>query len=407
MASVLSMILAGGEGTRLAPLTWKRAKPAVPFGGQYRIIDFVLSNFVNSDLHRIYLITQFKSHSLSKHVQRCWRIAGLPNKFIDTLPAQMWTGSDWYQGTADAVFQNLHHVDAHNPDIVCVFGGDHIYTMNVRQMVNHHVQNSADLTVAAIPVPLEQAHLFGVIEINDSSRVIGFQEKPGRKPKTIPGNPNYVLASMGNYIFNKECLERELIKDNENSRSSHDFGKDIIPSLHPRAKVMVYDFTSNVIDGDINNSYWRDVGTIDTYWQTNMDLLSATPPINLHNQKWPIHTYIPPYPPALIAYDRDIRAGQINNSMISTGCIFNDVFMDNSVIGYNVAMADKTRISDSVILPNVTIGEGAVIHRTIIDKRAEIAPGVKIGINLEEDRKRFTVTDSGLVVIPRGMKVGF
>lgn len=294
MASVLSMILAGGAGSRLAPLTEQRAKPAVPFGGQYRIIDFVLSNFVNSDLHKIYLITQFKSHSLSKHLQRCWRIAGLAGKFIDMLPAQMRTGNDWYLGTADAIYQNLHHVERHNPDIVCVFSGDHIYTMNVRQMINYHTENGADLTVAAIPVPIGEACHFGVIEVNNDGRMIGFQEKPSTNPKTIPGNPNYVLASMGNYTFNRDCLEKELRMDSESSNSAHDFGRDIIPSLFPRAKVMVYDFTANNIPGDHNDGYWRDVGTTDTYWQANMDLLSSKPPINLHNECWPINTYIPP-----------------------------------------------------------------------------------------------------------------
>ncbi|MDP0561182.1 MAG: glucose-1-phosphate adenylyltransferase [Candidatus Endonucleobacter sp. (ex Gigantidas childressi)] len=405
MGSVLSMILAGGAGSRLAPMTEYRAKPAVPFGGQYRIIDFVLSNFVNSDLHKIYLVTQFKSHSLSKHVQRCWRIAGLSDKFIDTLPAQMWTGENWYQGTADAIYQNLHHIDYHRPDIVCVFGGDHIYKMDVRQMTSFHEKSNADLTVSAVPVPVSQAHHFGVIEVDKSGRMIGFQEKPTCKPKTIVGNPHYVLASMGNYVFNRNCLIEELQADNKIADSTHDFGKDIIPSLYPRAKVMVYDFTTNRIPGDNNDGYWRDVGTTDSYWQSNMDLLSSKPPINLHNQRWPINTYIPPYPPALIAYDRRVRAGQITNSMVGNGCIFNDIFMDHSVIGYNVRMGNLARISDSVILPNVVIGEGAEIRRAIIDKRAEIGAGVKIGVNTNDDRKRFTVTDSGLVVVSRGMKV--
>ncbi|MDD7805587.1 MAG: glucose-1-phosphate adenylyltransferase [Endozoicomonas sp. (ex Botrylloides leachii)] len=407
MASVLSMILAGGAGKRLSPLTAVRAKPAVPFGGQYRIIDFVLSNFVNSDLHKIYLVTQFKSHSLSKHVQRCWRIAGLSDKFIDTLPAQMWTGDDWYQGTADAIYQNIHHIASHNPDMVCVFGGDHIYTMDVRQMINQHENSDADLTVAAIPVPVNQAHNFGIIEIDDNSRMIGFQEKPKSKPKTIPGNPNYVLASMGNYVFNKDCLIRELEADAGVASSSHDFGKDIIPSFFPRAKVMIYDFSTNEISGDLNDGYWRDVGTLDSYWQANMDLLPSRPKINLYNQQWPINTYIPPYPPALIAYDQEFREGRINHSMMATGCIVNDVFLDNSVIGYNVNIGDQARISYSVILPNVKIGEGAEIRRAIIDKRSEIAPGAKIGVNIEEDRKRFKVTESGLVVVPRSTKVGF
>nr|MDT0250651.1 glucose-1-phosphate adenylyltransferase [Endozoicomonas sp.] len=407
MASVLSMILAGGEGSRLAPLTGMRAKPAVPFGGQYRIIDFVLSNFVNSDLHKIYLITQFKSHSLSKHLQRCWRIAGLADKFIDTLPAQMNTGSDWYQGTADAIFQNLNHIESHNPDDVCVFGGDHIYTMDVRDMVQFHQSNDAALTVAAIPVPVDQAHHFGVIEVDEYSRMIGFAEKPTGAVKTIPGNPNYVLASMGNYVFRRECLVQELLDDNDNEQSEHDFGKNIIPSLYPRAKVMVYDFSKNSVPGGRNNGYWRDVGTIDSLWEANMDLLSGEPPIDLHNQDWPIRTYIPPYPPALIAFDRHEREGQINNSMVSVGCVFNDIYMHRTVVGYNVRIGDNAHITESVIMPNTTIGEGVVLNRVIVDKRVAIAPGTQIGVNREDDMKRFKVTESGLVVIPRGAKVGF
>ena len=401
------MILAGGEGSRLAPLTGTRAKPAVPFGGQYRIIDFVLSNFVNSDLHKIYLITQFKSHSLSKHLQRCWRIAGLADKFIDMLPAQMNTGSDWYQGTADAVYQNLNHIESHNPDLVCVFGGDHIYTMNVRDMTFFHERHKADLTVAAIPVPVEQAHHFGIIEVDENGRMVGFAEKPKDNVKTIPGNPDYVLASMGNYVFNRECLVRELMDDHDNEMSDHDFGKDIIPSLYPRANVMVYDFSTNIVPGRQENGYWRDVGTIDSYWEAHMDLLSKNPPLDLHNQDWPIRTYIPPYPPALIAYDRDSREGQINNSMMGVGCVCHDIVMQNSVVGYNVKIGDNTRITDSVILPNVTIGEHVVLNRVIVDKRVKIAPGTRIGVNREEDMKRFKVTESGLVVVPRGAEIGF
>ena len=407
MASVLSMILAGGEGSRLAPLTGTRAKPAVPFGGQYRIIDFVLSNFVNSDLHKIYLITQFKSHSLSKHLQRCWRIAGLADKFIDMLPAQMNTGSDWYQGTADAVYQNLNHIESHNPDLVCVFGGDHIYTMNVRDMTFFHERHKADLTVAAIPVPVAQAHHFGIIEVDENGRMVGFAEKPKDNVKTIPGNPDYVLASMGNYVFTRECLVRELMDDHDNEMSDHDFGKDIIPSLYPRANVMVYDFSTNIVPGRQENGYWRDVGTIDSYWEAHMDLLSKNPPLDLHNQDWPIRTYIPPYPPALIAYDRDSREGQINNSMMGVGCVCHDIVMQNSVVGYNVKIGDNTRITDSVILPNVTIGEHVVLNRVIVDKRVKIAPGTRIGVNREEDMKRFKVTESGLVVVPRGAEIGF
>lgn len=407
MSSVLSMILAGGQGSRLAPLTSMRAKPAVPFGGQYRIIDFVLSNFVNSDLHQIYLITQFKSHSLSKHIQRCWRIAGLSDKFIDTLPAQMNTGNDWYQGTADAIYQNMHHIESHNPDHVCVFGGDHIYTMDVRDMIQQHEQNEADLTVAAIPVPVDQAYHFGIIQVDETGRMIGFEEKPTKNVKTIPGNPGYVLASMGNYVFAKDCLLEELVDNSNNSESHHDFGKDIIPSLYPRAKVMVYDFSKNVTPGGTNNGYWRDVGNIDSYWEANMDLLSTNPPIDLYNMKWPINTYIPPYPPALIAFERDTREGQINNSMVGVGSVLNDSTMNNSILGYNVEIGRHAIVEESVIMPNVKIGEGAIVRKAIIDKRVEIAPGTQIGVNLDEDRKHFKVTESGIVVIPRGAKVGF
>ena len=407
MSSVLSMILAGGEGSRLSPLTGMRAKPAVPFGGQYRIIDFVLSNFVNSDLHKIYLITQFKSHSLSKHLQRCWRIAGLSDKFIDTLPAQMNTGYDWYQGTADAVYQNMHHIESHHPDHVCVFGGDHIYTMDVRDMIQEHEKSEADLTVAAIPVPVDQAHHFGIIEVDEDGRMTAFKEKPEGEVKNIPGKPGFVLASMGNYVFKRDCLLKELQDDHADAQSDHDFGQDIIPSLYPRAKVMVYDFSKNEVPGGTNNGYWRDVGTIDSFWEANMDLLSTNPPIDLYNQQWPIRTYIPPYPPAFMAYNRATREGQINESMVGVGSIFNDIEMDRSIVGYNVKIGHWAKIFESVIMPNVVIGEGAVIKRCIIDKRAEIAPGTQIGVNVEDDMKRFKVTESGLVVIPRGAKVGF
>ena len=317
------------------------------------------------------------------------------------------TGNDWYQGTADAVYQNMHHIESHNPDHVCVFGGDHIYTMDVRDMIQEHEHNDADLTVAAIPVPVDQAHHFGIIEIDDTGRMIGFEEKPKTNPKTIPGRPDYVLASMGNYVFTKKCLIKELVDDANNGQSDHDFGKNIIPSLYPRAKVMVYDFSQNETPGGFNNGYWRDVGTIDSFWEANMDLLSATPQIDLYNQKWPIRTYIPPYPPALLAYNRDCREGQINESMVGVGAIFDDVFMDRCIVGYNVKIHKRAQVEESVIMPNVTIGAGAVIRKAIIDKRAEIAPGTQIGVNIEDDMKRFHVTDSGLVVIPRGAKIGF
>lgn len=291
MSKILSMILAGGEGTRLYPLTSTRTKPAVPFGGNYRIIDFVLSNFINSDLVSIHVLTQFKSHSLMKHLRQGWRVSGVvTGNFIDPVPAQMRTGKRWYEGTADAIYQNLNLIYDDDPDIVCIFGGDHIYNMDVRQMIRFHEKKKAALSVAAIPVSKEEAAKFGVIEVDENWQMVGFEEKPKTAPKTIPGDPEHVLASMGNYIFNVDPLLKELMTDAEDKQSSHDFGKNIIPQLYPRERVFVYDFFQNDVPGmgERERGYWRDVGTIDTYWESNMDLVRVEPVYNLYNKKWPI-----------------------------------------------------------------------------------------------------------------------
>jgi glucose-1-phosphate adenylyltransferase len=404
------MILAGGEGTRLAPLTSVRAKPAVPFGGNYRIIDFVLNNFVNSDLLQIFVLTQFKSHSLNKHMSRRWQISGLTNRFIDTIPAQMQMGKHWYQGTADAIYQNISLVEGLDPEIVCVFGGDHIYKMDVRQMIDfHRSYRGAKLTVAAIPVPLEQADQFGIIEIDENNRMIGFKEKPKGDVKTIPGRPDYVLASMGNYVFSAETLVESLKADAEERDSLHDFGHNIIPKLVPTGDVYVYDFSTNAIRGEPEgtNGYWRDVGTIDSLYEANMDLLEIIPPIDLYNRHWPMRSYHPAVPPAKFVHDQENRKGQAIGSIVSAGSIVSGSGVYHSILGYNSHVHSHAHVENSVLLGNIDVGRGCRIHKAIIDKDVEIAPGTIIGEDLELDKERFHVSPNGIVVIPKGARVGF
>lgn len=410
MSGILSMILAGGEGTRLAPLTSVRAKPAVPFGGNYRIIDFVLNNFVNSDLLQIFVLTQFKSHSLNKHMSRRWQITGLTNRFIDTIPAQMQMGKHWYQGTADAIYQNISLVEGLDPEIVCVFGGDHIYKMDVRQMIEfHRSYRGAKLTVAAIPVPISQADQFGIIEIDENNRMIGFKEKPKSDVKPIPGRPDYVLASMGNYVFNASTLVESLKADAEERDSLHDFGHNIIPTLWPTGDVYVYDFSTNAIRGEPEgtNGYWRDVGTIDSLYEANMDLLEIIPPIDLYNRHWPMRSYHPAVPPAKFVHDQENRKGQAIGSIVSAGSIVSGSGVYHSILGYNSHIHSHAHIENSVLLGNVDVGRGSRIHRAIIDKDVTIAPGTVIGEDLEVDKERFHVSPNGIVVIPKGAKVGF
>ncbi|MBF0276702.1 MAG: glucose-1-phosphate adenylyltransferase [SAR324 cluster bacterium] len=409
MSTILSMILAGGEGTRLYPLTSARTKPAVPFGGNYRIIDFVLSNFINSDLVSIYVLTQFKSHSLMSHLRQGWRVSGVvTGHFIDPVPAQMRTGKRWYEGTADAIFQNLNLIYDIEPDIVCIFGGDHIYSMDVRQMIKFHGKKKAALTVAAIPVPVAEAHQFGVIEVDENWRMIGFEEKPKVDPKTIPGDPGHVLASMGNYIFNVDPLLKELIEDADDEQSSHDFGKNIIPKIFPNKPVFVYDFFQNNVPGmgERERGYWRDVGTIDSYWDSSMDLVKVEPIFNLYNRKWPIRTYQPPTPPAKFVHVGGEHAGYSSNSVVSSGCILSGAIVENSILGYGVRAHNSSRIVESVIMDNVEVGANARISKAIIDKNAKIAPNTVIGEDLEADRQKYTVSENGIVVIPKGAQIG-
>ena len=409
MSGILSMILAGGEGTRLSPLTGIRAKPAVPFGGNYRIVDFVLNNFVNSDLLQIFVLTQFKSHSLMKHMSRAWQVSGLTRRFIDPIPAQMQTGCHWYMGTADAIYQNIHLIRGIDPEHVCIFGGDHIYKMDVRQMINFHTEQKAVLTVAAIPVPVSEADQFGIIEVDEEGRMIGFEEKPKVNPKTIPGRPGMCLASMGNYVFEKNTLVDSLEADALLEESKHDFGHDIIPNLYAKGNVFVYDFSTNIIRGEPEHSrgYWRDVGTIDAYFEANMDLIQIQPPINLYNRHWPLRSYHPAVPPAKFVHDETNRTGQAISSMVAAGSIISGAIIYNSIIGHNVHIHSHSYVEKCVIMGNNDIGEGCRLRRCIIDKDVDIAPGTVIGEDPELDKKRFHVSSGGIVVIPKGSRIGF
>ncbi|MCG7585684.1 glucose-1-phosphate adenylyltransferase [Photobacterium sp. OFAV2-7] len=405
MAGVLGMILAGGEGSRLRPLTDTRTKPAVPFGGSYRLIDFALNNFLNADLMKIYVLTQFKSQSLYVHMKKGWNVSGITGRFIDPIPAQMRMGKRWYDGTADAIYQNLRFVELEEPDQVCIFGSDHIYKMDVKQMLDYHLEKKADLTVSALRMPLSEASAFGVIEVDANGCMVGFEEKP-ENPKSIPGDPDHALVSMGNYIFETGVLSKELEEDAVNEQSSHDFGKDIIPKLFPLGKVFVYDFTTNVIPGEKSTGYWRDVGTIESYWQAHMDLLSEDAPFSLYNRQWQLHTFYPPLPPATVL-DSEEHKVDTNNCMISAGSYIRGAKVYKSVLGFRTNVDHGSTISESVILGDVKIGAGCSIRRAIIDKNVHIAPGTIIGEDLEEDKKKYHVSDEGIVVIPKGAKVGY
>lgn len=400
---VLVMILAGGEGKRLYPLTRDRAKPAVPFGGRYRIIDFVLNNFVNSGFYKIKIITQFKSDSLNKHVSRGWPVSPILGQFIDLVPAQMRIGSEWYKGTADAVYQNINIIYDEEPKYVCVFGGDHVFKMDVRHMLDYHKEKDSELTVSAIPVPVEEANQFGIMEIDKDWRLIGFEEKP-RQPKTIPGRPDMALASMGNYIFNKNTIIKELENDAK-KKTSHDFGKDIITDMFPRGKVFVYDFSRNTVPGmsETERGYWRDVGNIDSYWKANLDLLEVQPEFNLYNKEWPIRTFNYNYPPAKFVWDESERVGVAKNSLVSEGCIISGGQLSRCILSPNVRVNSFSHVSDSILMEDVTIGRYSQIKKAIIDKFVNIPPSTNIGYNKEEDIARgFYVTESGITVVPKG-----
>ena len=405
----LVMILAGGEGKRLYPLTKDRAKPAVPFGGRYRIIDFVLNNFINSGFFKIKVLTQYKSDSLNKHITRGWALSPFLNQYVDLAPAQMRTGSEWYRGTADAIYQNVFHITDEDPDYVCIFGGDHIYKMDVSQMLDYHKEKDADLSISAIPIPIEEASEFGIIEVDDDWKLINFVEKPKDKPKSIPGNPNMCLASMGNYIFNKDVLLDALNRDEEIKESSHDFGKNVIPMLLKEGKkIYIYNFNDNSFPGmtDTERGYWRDVGSIDAYWQANMDLLAYDPELDLYSKEWPLRTFNYHYPPAKFIWAEGERVGMATNSMVSEGCIVSGGGLSRCVLSPKVKVNSYSQISESILMENVEIGRHSKIKRAIIDKNVIVPPNTRIGFNRDEDIKRgFHVSPNGVTVVPKGAKL--
>ena len=401
MKKVVAMILAGGRGERLYPLTRDRAKPAVPFGAIYRIIDFTLSNCLNSDIRHIYALTQYKSISLHRHIQLGWNILSPPlGEFIEVIPAQQRIDEQWYQGTADAIYQNIYTLQQGRPDLVLILSGDHIYKMDYRMMLAYHLEKGADLTVAAIRMDRKLSREFGVIEVDKDWRIIGFQEKP-EIPKTIPGDPEGILVSMGIYVFNVEILVRRLIED-ARSESTHDFGRDIFPAMIGKDQVFAFDFRLGDQGG---TGYWRDVGTIDAYYEANMDLISVTPQLNLYDAQWPILTYQPPYPPAKTVLEEEGRVGTAINSILSNGCIISGGRVKRSVLSPRVKVHSYAEIEDSIVLEGVDVGRNAKIRRTIIDKEVQIPEGMEIGYNLDEDSKRFTITDSAIVVVPKWIRL--
>jgi glucose-1-phosphate adenylyltransferase len=398
--------MAGGQGTRLHPLTRDRAKPAVPFGGKYRIVDFVLSNLVNSQIYSIYLLVQFRSQSLIEHLKDGWQFGRiLHDHFIVPVPAQMRLGDSWYQGTADAIFQNLNLIDDFKPDLIAVFGADHIYRMDIQQMIAFHVDRKASVTVATLPVAVEEADQFGVLDVDSGLRVFGFDEKP-ENPRSMPGAPGKCLASMGNYLFDPQVLRAALIEDSQDRNSHHDFGHNLIPALIDRVPVYAYNFMTNRIRGDSeeNLAYWRDVGTIDAYYEANMDLRDAKPHLNLYNPYWPLRTAYYNQPPAKFVFNEESRRGMSVHSVISEGCIISGGSVRNSILGRSVFVHSYSDIDDSVVMDYCNIGRHARIRHAIIDKNVSIPEGEVIGYDLEQDRKRFFVTDSGIVVIPKAPK---
>ena len=396
---VLAMVLAGGKGERLYPLTENRAKPAVPFGGMYRLIDFVLSNLVNSKIHQIYVLTQYKAQSLLRHLQQGW-VGTFPANglFILPVPAQMRVSESWYQGTADAIFQNIYLIHQIKPDLVLVFGADHVYFMDVSQMIRYHLQKEANVTIATIPFPITECSQFGIVVVDDQWRVNNFQEKVPH-PTPIPGQPDRGLVSMGNYVFNTDVLIEAVMKDFADEKSSHDFGRDILPKIFETKQVYAYDFCRNKVPGlPGSNDYWRDVGTIKSFYDANMDLKNPLPHLNLYNAKWPIRSVKHHDPPAKVVIDTGGRAGLVENSLMVGGSIVAGGYVRNSIIGRNVYIASGAQVEDSVILGHSVIEEGAKIRRAIIDHGNVIGKGEEVGYDVERDRNRYYIDDSGIVV---------
>jgi glucose-1-phosphate adenylyltransferase len=400
---VLAMIMAGGKGERLQPLTRDRSKPAVPFGGRTRIIDFVLSNFVNSELHALYVLVQYKSQSLIEHLRQTWRTSGMiPNYFVTVVPPQMRMGPGWYRGTADAVLQNLNLVDDFEPDVVAIFGADHVYRMDVNQMLAFHLESGAAVTVAARPAPVEDATQFGVLGVDTGGRVVRWEEKP-TQPTPMPGDSRRALVSMGNYLFDRDTLVETLMDDARRS-TDHDFGRTIIPELVPAGRVFCYDFQGNEVPGVKpyeEQGYWRDVGTIEAYWQAHMDLLGESPRFDLDNAAWPIRTGAYSGPPARFI------GSDVDNAQVAEGSLVKRATIRNSILGRSVRIDEGAVIEDSIVMDHTSVGKGARIRRAIVDRFNIVTADTEIGLDPAADRRRYSVDVSGLVVVPRGGRRDF
>jgi glucose-1-phosphate adenylyltransferase len=405
---VLGMVLAGGAGRRLAPLTADRAKPAVPFGGLYRLIDFALSNLVNAGLRRICVLTQYKSHSLDRHITTTWRLSSLLGNYVTPVPAQQRLGPHWYTGSADAIYQSLNLIYDDKPDIVAVFGADHVFRMDPRQMIAQHVEHGAGVTVAAIPVPREEAKAFGVIQVAANNRTIeAFLEKPP-DPPGMPGRPDMAYASMGIYIFGTKILVEALREDAGDDASRHDMGGDIVPMLVRQGAAQVYDFLGNEVPGaePRDAGYWRDVGTLDSYFDAQMDLCAVHPIFNLYNDEWPILTYVPSQPPAKFVHDSGDRIGRAINSVVSNGVIVSGGLVRDAVLSPGVRVNSWSRVERAVVLHNTIIGRNAVVENAILDKNVVVPEGAVVGVDKEHDRDRgFVVSEGGITVVGKGQEV--
>jgi glucose-1-phosphate adenylyltransferase len=406
---VMAIVLAGGEGKRLMPLTADRAKPAVPFGGVYRLVDFAISNLVNAGYLRIVVLTQYKSHSLDRHISQAWRMSTMLGNYIAPVPAQQRVGKRWYLGSADAIFQSLNLVRDEKPDVIVVVGADHVYRMDFAQMVRQHVDSGAAATVAAIRQPKSLADQFGVIDVNpeEPRRIERFLEKP-TDPPGLPDSPGEILASMGNYVFDAKALVDAVTQDTELEGSKHDMGGDIVPYFVERGEAAVYDFKDNDVPGasERDRGYWRDVGTLDAYFEAQMDLVSVTPIFNLYNYDWPLYTHQGPWPPAKFVHGWHGRIGHAINSIVSPGVVVSGALVENSVLSPNVMVRSWSTVSDSVLMDNVDVGRHAVIRRAIIDKNVVVPEGARIGMDPDEDRSRgFVVTPSGITVVGKDQHV--
>lgn len=407
LKNVFVMILAGGQGERLYPLTKDRAKPAVPFGGIYRIIDFTLSNCLNSGLRKIAVLTQYKSFSLDRHLMIGWNIFNTElDEYIEVIPPQQRISQEWYRGTADAVHQNIYTLERERPERVLILAGDHIYKMDYRDMLAYHEEKKADLTVPCIEVPIEDAHRFGVIQVDKDFRIIGFDEKPS-EPKPLPGKPDKVMASMGIYLFNTKTLVKRMIEDVKKDASKHDFGRNIIPAMIGRDAVYAYNFKD---ENKKEMKYWRDIGTLDAYWDANMDLIAVDPLFNLYDKDWPIRTYQEQFPPAKTVFAEEHNGGRMGvalNSILSVGCIISGARVERSVLSPDVRVDCYSEVYDSIIMEHVRIGKHVKICKAIIDKSVNVPDGMTIGYNAEEDSKRFTVTEKGIIVVPKEMSLQY